>query len=53
LQLQSKRDIFLFVTADGNDFDPNGYEYLKEHFEINYPKEKYKFPELLNLMFTD
>lgn len=53
LQLQSKRDIFLFVTADGNDFDPNGYKYLEEDFKINYPEEGYKFPELFNLMFVD
>jgi len=53
IQLQNTRAIFLFVTADGKDLDPNGYEYLKEHFEINYPNEKHKFPELLNLMFID
>jgi len=53
IQLQDTRALFLFVTADGKDLDPNGYEYLKEHFEINYPKEKYKFPELHNLMFVD
>lgn len=53
LQLQETREIFLFVTADSKDLDPNGYEYLKEHFEINYPNEKYKFPELLNLLFTN
>ncbi|HKL24278.1 MAG TPA: hypothetical protein VJ912_03010 [Candidatus Nanoarchaeia archaeon] len=51
LQLQKERPVFLFVTAD-NDFDPNGYKYLKEHFEINYPKEKCKFPELLNLIYS-
>ncbi len=53
LQLQEEMNIFLFVTADGQDLDPNGYEFLKEHFEINYAKDKYKFPELLNLMFTN
>jgi len=53
LQLQKNRDLFLFVTADGKDLDPNGYDYLKEHFEISYPKEEWKFPELLNLMFVD
>lgn len=52
LQLQERKNIFLFVTADGQDFNPNSYEFLKEHFKINYPNEKYKFPELLNLMFT-
>jgi len=53
LQLQINRGLFLFVTADAKDLDPNGYEYLKEHFEINYPDEEYKFPELLNLIFTN
>ncbi len=53
IQLQNIRETFLFVTADGRDLSPNGYDYLKEHFEINYPKENYKFPELLNLMFSD
>lgn len=53
LQFQDKRTIFLFVTADWHDLSPNGYEFLKEHFDINYPKEKYKFPEMLNLMFAD
>jgi len=52
LQLQKERDIFLFVTADGRDLNPNNYEFIKEQFKINYSKEKYKFPELLNLMFT-
>lgn len=51
IQLQKDREIFFFVTADAKDLDPNGYHYLKEHFEINYPKEKYKFPELRNLLF--
>lgn len=53
LQLQKNIDIFLFVTADAKDLDPNGYDFLKEHFKINYYKKKYKFPELLNLMFND
>ena len=52
LQLQKDRELFLFVTADSKDLDPNGYDFFKEHFEINYPKEKHKFPELLNLMFA-
>jgi len=52
LQLQKNREIFLFVTADSKDLAPNGYDYLKEHFKINYLKEGHKFPELLNLMFT-
>jgi len=53
LQFQKDKDIFLFVTVDAKDLDPNGYDFLKEHFEINYSKEKYKFPELLNLMFVN
>jgi len=53
IQLQDTREIFLFVTADSKDLDPNGYKYLKEHLKINCPNEKYKFPELLNLMFTN
>ena len=53
LQLQKDREIFILVTADGKDLAPNGYEYLKEHFMINYPKENYKFPELNNLMFAN
>ena len=51
LQYQKDKDLFLFVTADGKDFSPNSYEYLKKYFNINYSKENYKFPELLNLMF--
>ncbi|MDP2628562.1 MAG: PIN domain-containing protein [Nanoarchaeota archaeon] len=52
LQSQEGRKLFLFVTADGKDLDPNGYEFLKGQFEINYPKESWKFPELLNFLFT-
>ena len=52
LQLQKIREPFLFVTADGKDLAPNHYDFLKDHFKINYPKEGYLFPELLNLMFT-
>ena len=51
LQLQKNREIFLFVTADGKDLNPNGYNYLKEHFDINFSKEDYKFPELKNLLY--
>ena len=51
LQYQKDKDLFLLVTADKKDFSPNSYEYLKEHFNLNYSKENYKFPELLNLMF--
>lgn len=52
LQAQQEQAIFYFVTADKKDLSPNQYGYLKEHFEINYPKEKYRFPELHNLMFA-
>lgn len=51
LQLQKDRELFFFVTADAKDLNPNGYYYLKEHFDINFPKEDYKFPELKNLLF--
>ncbi len=53
LQSQKDKELFLFVTADGKDLDPNRYAFLKEQFEINYSKEKWKFPELLNLMFSN
>ena len=53
LQYQKDRKIFLLVTADGKDFAPNNYDFLKNQFELNYPNEKYKFPELLNLMFEE
>lgn len=52
LQFQKNRELFLFVTADGKDLNPNQYSYLKEHFNINYSKENYRFPELMNLMFV-
>jgi hypothetical protein len=54
LQLQAIEDrpSFLFVTAD-NHFSPNEYDFLKEQFEINYPEENWKFPELLNLLFNN
>jgi len=48
LQYQEGKDLFLFVTADKKDLDPNGYEYLKDYGLL----KKYKFPELHNLMFT-
>lgn len=51
LQLQKSRAIFLFVTSDKEDLSPNQYQFLKEHFEINYAKDKYVFPQLHNLMF--
>ena len=51
LQYQKNKEIFNFVTADGKDFDPNGYDYLKEHFKINYSKDNYIFPKLINLMY--
>jgi hypothetical protein len=54
LQLQQeKKEIFIFVTADKKDLDPNGYNFLKDQFAIDFPKEKYRFPELLNLMFVN
>jgi len=53
LQYQKDKEIFLFVTADGKDLAPNNYDFLKGQFELNYSKENYKFPELLNLMFGD
>jgi len=53
LQFQKDKELFLFVTADGKDLDPNGYDFLKKQFDINYSKENWKFPELLNLMFFD
>jgi len=51
LKLQKNRDLFLFVTADGQDLNPKAYYFLKEHFEINYKKEDYIFPQLKNLVF--
>ena len=53
LQYQKDRKIFLLVTADGKDLAPNKYDFLKDQFELNYPKEEYQFPELLNLMFEE
>lgn len=50
IQYQKDKEIFLFVTADNQDFRPNQYSYLKDYFDINYSKNNYKFPELLNLM---
>lgn len=53
LQYQKTEDkLFNFVTADDGDFFINGYEYIKEDFEINYSKENWKFPNLVNLMVT-
>ena len=52
-QLQEEREIFLLVTADGDHLDPNSYDYLKEHIQLSDLKKKPKFPELVNLMFTD
>jgi len=48
LQFQTNRALFLFVTADSRDLDPNGYDYLKESPRL----KDYKFPKLHNLMFT-
>jgi hypothetical protein len=53
LQLQKNREIFLFVTADGKDLSPNHYSFLRDQFDIDYPKENWIFPELFNLMFKN
>jgi predicted nucleic acid-binding protein len=54
LQYQKTQEkLFNFVTADNEDFFINGYDYLKEHFVINYSKENWKFPELVNLMIAN
>lgn len=52
LQFQKNKELCLFVTAD-KDFAPNDYDFLEEQFKINYSKENWKFPKLLNLMFTE
>ena len=50
LQYQNEqKDIFLFVTADGKDLNPNNYDFLKSYDIL----KKFKFPELYNLMFVD
>lgn len=47
--MKQRKEDFLFVTADGEHLDPNGYDYLKEE-----PKLKdYQFPKLKNLCFED
>ena len=52
LQYQkTEKEKFNFVTAD-KDFAPNEYEFLEEQFEINYPKENWKFPNLVNLLYN-
>lgn len=49
LQYQKEQeDIFLFVTADSKDLNPNNYEYLKDYGIL----KNYKFPELHNLVFV-
>ncbi len=48
LQYQKDKDIFLFVTADRADLNPNHYEYIKDYRIL----KEYKFPELHNLYFT-
>lgn len=52
-QYQKGREAFLFVTADREHLNPNGYDFLKEHLEINYPKGIYQFPQLKNLCFEE
>lgn len=50
LQYQNEqKDIFLFVTADRKDINPNSYDYLKDYGIL----KDYKFPELHNLMFVN
>lgn len=49
LQYQKDKDLFLFVTADKKDLNPNNYEYIKDYGIL----KGYKFPELLNLMVTN
>lgn len=49
LQYQKEKDLFLFVTADKKDLNPNNYEYIKDYGIL----KNYKFPELLNLVFTN
>ncbi len=51
IQYQKGKNKFLFVTVDKEHFDLNGYDFLKEQFEINYKEENYEFPELHNLLF--
>jgi len=51
IQYQKGKELFLFVTADNQDFSLNPYEYLKDYFNINYSKDNFKFPELHNLIF--
>ena len=50
LQYQNEqKNIFLFVTADRKDINPNSYDYLKNYSIL----KNYKFPELHNLMFVN
>ena len=49
LQYQKDKETFLFVTADGEHLDPNGYEYLKDEPKLR----NYQFPQLKNLYFED
>mgnify|MGYP001566592571 FL=1 len=50
LQHQNKQKVtFLFVTADKKDLNPNNYDYLKDYGIL----KQYKFPELLNLAFSE
>ena len=52
IQAQEKRDIFLFISCDDH-FNPNTYKFVKDQFEIDYPKDNYKFPTLKNLLYED
>ncbi len=49
LQYQKEKDLFLFVTADKKDLNPNNYAYAQDYGIL----KNYKFPELLNLMFVN
>ncbi len=49
LQYQKDKELFLFVTADKKDLNPNNYDYLKDYGIL----KDYKFPELHNLLFIN
>ncbi|MEI6731921.1 MAG: PIN domain-containing protein [archaeon] len=47
-QTEQKSEIFLFVTTDKKDLNPNSYDYLKDYGSL----KNYIFPELHNLLFV-
>lgn len=51
IQHQKEKDLFLFVTIDKRDFNPNNYDYLKEYLDTNKKLTDYKLPKLKNLLF--